>query len=71
MLVISLSILFLYAVTVILNLEHQDEIHQLVAILSGFTALFFLFFLTPIMIKCLLVILIFPIINKIVFIYKN
>ncbi len=71
MLVISLIILFLYMITAILNLEHEDEIHKLVAILSGFTALFLLFISTPVIIKCLLCILILTVFNKIIVISGN
>ena len=79
MLLISLIILFLGAIpkgsaaqhALIFNIEHQDEIHKLVAVLSGLTALFVLFFLSPIIIKCLLGILSLIIFNKVTLVHKN
>ncbi len=71
MLLISLIILFLGTIALVFNIQYEDEIHKLVAVLSGLMALFVLFFFSPIIIKCLLGILILSIFNKITLVHKN
>ncbi|WP_330203360.1 hypothetical protein [Cyanobacterium sp. Dongsha4] len=71
MLLISLIILFLGATAFVINIQYQDEIHKLIAILSGLIASFILFFLSPIIVKLFLIFIILIIINNIAFVYKS
>ena len=64
MLAVSLLIFSICIGTILLSIHNRDEIHQLVAWLSGFIALFCIFILTPPLIKVLLGLLFFTIGRK-------
>ena len=65
MLVISLLIFSICIGIILLSIHNQDEIHQLVAGLSGLIALICAFILTPPLIKVFLGLLFFTIGHKI------
>ncbi len=65
MLVISLLILSICIGAILLSIHESDEIHQMLAFLSGLIALFCVFILSPLMIKVLLVLLFLTIGHKI------
>ncbi|HHP7229440.1 MAG TPA: hypothetical protein ACFCUY_01105 [Xenococcaceae cyanobacterium] len=54
MLAFSLLILSICIATILLSIHDDDEIHQLVALLSGLIALICIFILTPPLVKGLL-----------------
>lgn len=56
---------------ILLSIHDRDEIHRLMALLSGMLALFCIFVLTPPLIKGLLGLLIFAIRHKIFPAYNN
>lgn len=70
MLAVSLLILSLCIGTIILIIYSRDEIHQLVAWLSGVIAMVCIFILTPPLIKGILGLLFFTIGHKILPIYR-
>ena len=71
MLAISLLILSIFIGVFFLSIHDRDEIHQLVAFLSGLIALVCVFILTPPIIKGLLLLLFLTIGHKIFPIYGS
>lgn len=71
MLVINLLILSICIGTILLSIHDEDEIHQLVAFLSGLIALVCVFILTPPLIKGLLGLLLFTIGHRFFPVYRS
>lgn len=71
MLVISLLIFSICIGTILLIIHDGDEIHQLVAWLSGFMTIICIFILTPPVAKILLGLFFLIIVNKIISTNKN
>lgn len=71
MLVINLLILSISIGLVIFSIHNNDEIHQIIAFLSGLIALVCFFILTPLLVKSLLALLFFTISHKIFLNYKS
>lgn len=71
MLVVSLLILSICIGVIILSIHESDEIHQMLAFLSGLITLFCVFILSPLFIKGLLGLLFFTIGHKIFPIHQS
>lgn len=70
MLTVSLLILSICIGTILLTIHSRDEIHQLVAFLSGLIALTCIFILTPPLLKGLLSLIFFTVGHKFFSVYK-
>ena len=71
MLTLNLLILSIFIGTIVLIIHERDEIHRLVAWLSGLIAIICIFVLTPPLIKGFFGLLFFTIGHKIIPIYKT
>lgn len=71
MLVVSLLILSIAAVIITLIVHDRDEIYRMVALFSGLVAIICTFILTPLVIKCLLLLLFFTIRHKLFLVYHS
>ena len=71
MLIMYLLILSICMASIILSIHNRDEIHQIVALLSGFITILCLFILTPPLLKGGLGLLFFAIADKIIPVHKS
>ena len=68
---VSLLILLICVGVIILSIHERDEIHQMLAFLSGLIALIFAFILSPLIIKSFLGLLFFTVGHKIYPVYHK